>query len=69
MTHRMPKSAIMTISLLLADTGVACGQASSDLIFPDTAHEIQVVTADKCKSKLPGGRVLPESDSLARLVL
>jgi hypothetical protein len=69
MTHGILKSATMTITFVLAVTGIALGQASPSLIFPDTAHEVQVVSADKCRSKLPCGHVLPESDSLARLVL
>jgi hypothetical protein len=65
----MRKPAIMTITFLLAVTGVARAQPPRDLIFTDPAHEILVVTADSCGSKLPCGRILPESDSLAKVVL
>ena len=65
------KRAMIWAALLLlpAAANTAVADIALDLIFPDTAHEIQVVTADKCKSKLACGRVLPESDSLAGLVL
>jgi hypothetical protein len=54
---------------LLPVAGIARAQTTRDLIFPDAAHEVLVVAADSCGSKLACGRILPESDSLAKVVL
>lgn len=64
-----PRSIMVVAFYALIMTSVAHGQIKPALIFPDPAHEIQIVTADKCKGKLPCGHVLPETDSLARMIL
>ncbi len=66
MTRKLSRIAV---ALLIGWPALSPAGPPPSLIFPDAAHEIQIVAADKCKGKLPCGHVLPENDSLARLIL
>ncbi|MBI5868781.1 MAG: hypothetical protein HZB43_10940, partial [candidate division Zixibacteria bacterium] len=55
--------------MVICTAGVVHGQTPTAQIFPDPAHEIQIVTADNCSGKIACGHVLPETDSLARMIL
>jgi hypothetical protein len=48
---------------------IAQAQTPPPIIFPSPNQAILIVAADSCGSKLPCGRVLPETDSLAQIVL